>query len=194
MKYKSVILTEQAYKELSAIKQDISKKAGKNISFSEVVENITGRKSLLLNLDGRLMEYINKFIEALKKYDDIKSVILFGSISKVTATKYSDIDLLVIVDGKAGEYYDIVHSTIMSLNAFKYELAMKGIFNYISPTIINEDDLKEFNPFYLDVADYGIILYDPFEIAKNFIERTKSIKHSRENTIYGEILKWKIKE
>ncbi len=193
MKYKSILLTEQVYKELEAVRSSLSKEEKKSVTFSETVEKLAGRESLLLNLDKDLANYITKFVDILKKSKDTAGVILFGSVAKGTAAKYSDIDIFIIIKGSVSDYYEYAHKAIMSLNTFRYELVKKGIFNYISPTVVNIKDLEEFKPLYLDIADYGIILFDSYSIAKEFIIKTASIPHKRNQTVYGEILKWKKK-
>ncbi|MCL4398958.1 nucleotidyltransferase domain-containing protein [Candidatus Parvarchaeota archaeon] len=194
MKYKSILLTEQAYKELLAVRESLSKKASKAVTFSETIEELAGRRSLLLSLNPDLVDYITKFVELLERREGVKGVVLFGSISKGTATKYSDIDLFIIVEGKLGDYYDYAHTAIMSLNERRQVLVEKGVFNYLSPTVVGIEDLNEFKPLYLDIADYGIVLYDPEGIVGGFMKKMKAIPHRREQTVYGEVLKWKIKE
>lgn len=193
MKYKSILLTEQAYKELHALRESLSKKASKAVTFSETIEELAGRKSILLSLNQDLVDYITKFVALLERRKGVKGVVLFGSIAKGTATRYSDIDLFIIVEGKLGDYYDYAHTDIISLSEHRQDLVQKGVFNYLSPTIVSIEDLNEFKPLYLDVADYGIVLYDPEGIVEGFMKKMKAIPHRREQTIYGEVLKWRTK-
>ncbi len=194
MKYMSILLDETAYSELRAFRDSISKKAKKSISFSEAVERAVGRTYLLMRLDPDLRSYIERFIEEAKKDRDVLGMVLFGSVAKGTATRYSDIDILILVKRDVWGAYDRMHGRIMSLNGLRYGLIKKGIFNYISPTIIDIKDTESFKPFFLDVADYGIIVSDSDKVVERFIEKTSSIRHRREYSPYGEVLRWKIKE
>ncbi|MCL5009698.1 MAG: nucleotidyltransferase domain-containing protein [Candidatus Parvarchaeota archaeon] len=194
MKYRSILLTEQAYKELHSLRESLSRKSSRAVTFSETIEELAGRKSILLSLDQDLVDYIMKFAALLEGRKGVKGIVLFGSIVKGTATKYSDIDLFIIVEGKLGDYYDYAHTAAMSLNERRESLVKKGVFNYLSPTIVGIEDLNEFKPLYLDIADYGIVLYDSEGVTEDFMKKMKAIPHRREQTIYGEVLKWKTKE
>ena len=47
------------------------------------------------NIDAEIILSLKKYIEKVKEIYKVDSVILFGSYAKKTATKYSDIDLLI---------------------------------------------------------------------------------------------------
>ncbi len=194
MKYKSVLLNELSYNELKAFRDSLSEKTSRNVTFSEAVDDAVGRNALLYRLDPRLRGYIEKFIDSLKKDEGILGAILFGSVAKGTSTKYSDADIFIVAKKDVGDSYDDVHEIIMSLNETKLGLAENGIFVYISPTIVSKNDLDDFKPIYLDVADYGIVLLNKGGTIDRFIDKMRSIKHKREHTEYGEVLTWKTKE
>ncbi|MGC8547841.1 MAG: nucleotidyltransferase domain-containing protein [Candidatus Micrarchaeia archaeon] len=194
MTYKSLLLNGNAYAVIKAYRDYLSKKLGRKVSFSEAIEEALGRKYLILNLDPKIAEYLNRFTEMLQRDKGVVGAVLFGSVAKGTFRKDSDIDIMVVVKGPSQPYYDKVHNMIMQLGSIKESMAMEGLFLYISPLIVSEEELKDFDPIFFDIADFGIILFDTDGSIKKFIEHIKALPHRREYTPYGEVLKWKIKE
>lgn len=189
--YKTILLDENSYNEIKAAKEYLSRQMEKTISFSYVVDRLIGRKMMLLQLQDEILQYITAFVSVMQKYNDVLGILLFGSVAKRTYGKFSDIDMLVVVQNSPGKYFDLAHEAISGLSSFREKLSKISLFLYLSPTVISAGDLLEFKPIFLDIADFGIILYEKDEILTNAIERFSALKHQRIKTSKGEILKWK---
>ncbi|MBI2574293.1 nucleotidyltransferase domain-containing protein [Candidatus Woesearchaeota archaeon] len=91
---------------------------------------------------------INAAVSKLAGMENLKAIILFGSYAKGTATKDSDIDLLMVFDQENPEL--ALQEVIRRLS----EIDKEG---KISPRVTN---LSDYEPeFFLDVFRHGKILY-----------------------------------
>ncbi len=189
--YKSILLDEYSYNEINAAKSYLANQLGKEVSFSYVVQRLIGRQMMLLGLDGDILNYVKAFISTMQKYDEVAGILLFGSVAKGTYNKFSDIDVLVVVRSSPARYFDLAHEAISKLSSFREKLSERGLFLYISPTVITTDDFDEFKPIFLDIADFGIVLYEKDETLTKALIKLSAIKHQRIKTSKGEILKWK---
>ena len=93
--------------------------------------------------------------ELLAIYDqDIKSIILYGSVARGTATSESDIDIAVIVTHETKAQHDQLLDLETDLN-LKYDVVLSVI-------IIDADNFKTWRntlPFYKNVRKDGIELW-----------------------------------
>ena len=80
---------------------------------------------------------------------------------------------------------------VARLSEDESELMKKGLPSFISPVLLSVDELRKFRPFYLDLADYGVILYERDHFLSDFIYETKRIRHKRELINNTEVLLWK---
>lgn len=109
--------------------------------------------------DKELKSILDKLAESLVKVygDKLKSVILYGSIARGTATPESDIDIMVLVDSSAEglkQYEDKLCdvSTDFALEYFK-------VFSIIDVCYAEFIKWKQVLPFYRNVANEGVVLY-----------------------------------
>lgn len=95
--------------------------------------------------------------------DNIKRIILFGSVARGEASDESDIDLFIDVNtdekGIQKEIYRIISEFVSSVKFGKYWI-LKDVKNQIKPVIGKLDDWKELKN---SIISNGIILYGRFE-------------------------------
>ena len=123
----------------------------------------------LLNLDlikqGRYARLIALFsIEALRLFSNIKSIVVYGSVSRGDAAKESDVDLLVLIEDErsVGERIQKL-SRLEDLGAIREELEWldsQGIFTHISILPFTEREALQFPPILLDIVEEGIPVAD----------------------------------
>ena len=87
----------------------------------------------------------------------LKSVILYGSAARGTATDESDVDIMVLVDGTdqelrdyGGELGDV--STDISIKYVK-------VLSILDVSYQEYMDWLEISPFYRNVSEEGVVLY-----------------------------------
>lgn len=105
------------------------------------------------NIEHKLIsELKNKF------HDELHSIVLFGSYARGTAQKYSDIDILIILNRKFTDWTERMNLEI--------ELRKKlyRTVGQVSPKTASIDELNEalenFNPLILNIINYGLPLLD----------------------------------
>ncbi|MCZ7357742.1 MAG: nucleotidyltransferase domain-containing protein [Candidatus Methanoperedens sp.] len=105
---------------------------------------------------------VSELIDVFQK--DLCSVILFGSYAKGTAQTYSDIDILIILNRKFGNW----------MERRDLEIGLrKRLYRTIGQVSPKTGSIKELeaaldalNPLILNILDSGIILYDNGAFAK----------------------------
>lgn len=134
-------------------------------------------------------ELSKKIVSELKDmfYNDLRSVILFGSYAKGTAQTYSDIDILIILNRKFANW--------MERRDLEIELRKKlyRTVGQVSPKVGSVEELKAaleaYNPLILNILDSGITLYDDgaFNKLKRQFEQKISTKVQK-HTDYWEVV------
>jgi len=121
-------------------------------------------------MESVLSEVVEKM---RKKFEDkLIAIILFGSYAKGKATRYSDLDLLLVVKDlpeKKIERFDIIVDIIL------YFLKKYGI--RISPILVKPEELS---PKFINPLIYGIltgyrVIYEKNEFWKNYLKAIKPI-------------------
>lgn len=79
----------------------------------------------------RAIAAAKQYADAVRRMMHPKAVLLYGSHAKGTATKYSDIDVAVIVDHIEGDYLQLL-SRLWALT--------NGINDEIEPVLLTEED------------------------------------------------------
>lgn len=98
--------------------------------------------------------------------DDLRAVVLYGSVARGTARPESDVDLL-IVWREAPENYVARLKTIMEVAKALQDgptarLREKGLPQpYLSYLVLSEDEADMNRYLYLDMVDEAILLHDP---------------------------------
>ena len=189
-KFKQTLLTEEAYSELSEFKQIIEQITGRRSSFTEVIKQTAGKQLTLLKMDQDIKNYIMRFVDLIDENPHTLGVILYGSITKNSFSKFSDIDLVIITDSKFIEYQEYLNLKRKEVNSYQDILIKRGLSLFISPLILTPADLEVLNPLYFEIADYGIVLFQRGNTVPEFLDKIAKIKHKRKNTKSGEMLLW----
>lgn len=189
-KFKQTLLTEEAYSELSEFKQIIEQITGRRSSFTEVIKQTAGKQLTLLKMDQDIKTYIMRFVDLIDENPHTLGVILYGSITKNSFSKFSDIDLAMITDSKFIEYQEYLNLKRREVNSYQDILIKRGLSLFISPLILTPADLEVLNPLYFEIADYGIVLFQRGNTVPEFLDKIAKIKHKRKNTKSGEMLVW----
>ena len=189
-KFKQTLLTEEAYSELSEFKQIIEQITGRRSSFTEVIKQTAGKQLTLLKMDQDIKNYIMRFVDLIDENPHTLGVILYGSITKNSFSKFSDIDLAIITDSKFIEYQEYLNLKRSEVNSYQDILIKRGLSLFISPLILTPADLEVLNPLYFEIADYGIVLFQRGNTVPEFLDKIAKIKHKRKNTKSGEMLVW----
>lgn len=189
-KFKQTLLTEEAYLELSEFKQIIEQITGRRSSFTEVIKQTAGKQLTLLKMDQDIKNYIMRFVDLIDENPHTLGVILYGSITKNSFSKFSDIDLAIITDSKFIEYQEYLNLKRKEVNSYQDILIKRGLSLFISPLILTPADLEVLNPLYFEIADYGIVLFQRGSTVSEFLDKIAKIKHKRKNTKSGEMLVW----
>jgi hypothetical protein len=107
-----------------------------------------------------------KLLEKIKnKKIPLLSFVIFGSTARNRVKELSDIDILIIVDKKTKEIWDILLE-----EARKIEKINEPNFSFILKTPYN---LKEDPLILLDMTEESIVLHDPDGIFRNLIEKLR---------------------
>jgi hypothetical protein len=105
------------------------------------------------NIEHKLVsELKNKF------HDELLSIVLFGSYVRGTAQKYSDIDILIILDRK---FTDETERMNLEIELRKKLYRTVGQVSTKTASIDElEEALEGFNPLILNILNSGILLFD----------------------------------
>ncbi|MFQ5903965.1 MAG: nucleotidyltransferase domain-containing protein [Candidatus Binatia bacterium] len=138
----------------------------KKIGFEAYEELLSRFKGILLDiLNGALI-----------------SMVLYGSVARRQAERYSDIDLLIILSEPPASYYQRLQPVLEAMKRLKrtsiyVDLVGQGYNPYLSFLILSEEETRENRFIFLDMIDYSVILFD----RDGFIaERLESLKRRLE--------------
>lgn len=191
MKYKTIMLDVNSYARLADAKAALGRRMGVSLSFNDLILELVSKNLDFLNIDEGLKSHIAKFADKVRALDYVLGILLFGSVAKETSGEHSDIDILVLVRHGGKGYLAKLMDIAAGLSEDESELMKKGLPSFISPVLLSVDELRKFRPFYLDLADYGVILYERDHFLSDFIYETKRIRHKRELINNTEVLLWK---
>ena len=104
--------------------------------------------------------------------------------------KNSDIDLAIFTKSRKLDILESVMAIKGSLGSEAISLMKAGLPHSLSPIALDRGDAKAFKPFYFDLADYGIILYEKADSVSKFIDSVKWKKHRREVVKGVEVITW----
>lgn len=192
MEHKTVMLDAGSYARLAHAKAELRRRSGLKISFNDVINELVGRNIESLSIDNMLKRYITEFAEKAGSLEYVLGVLLYGSVARNTFGKYSDIDVMVMTKTHSWKQYEELRAIASELEKrHGASLFGRGLPSLISFVILDVDDLKKFRPFHLDLADYGVVLYERGGALRDFIYAMEGIKHWREHINGAEVLRWK---
>jgi predicted nucleotidyltransferase len=189
--YKQTLLREDAYNQLVAAKERLRSLYERRITLSDAINLMIGRRLNLLYLPKEMQEYISGFVKIASEDRQVLGVLLFGSVAKGTYGKYSDIDLLVMVRGRAKEHLQPVHEMVQSANPLADRLADTGIYSYITPIVLGSDNSGRFSPLYAAFVDEGITLFDRDGALAGFLSDVGRMGYTREELAGAMVIRWK---
>lgn len=138
-----------------------------NLSF-EVVK--FANMNALMKLDERFRVAITNFSRAyeITLKENLLSIVVFGSVAKSRATKYSDIDILVIVRQKLGKNIkEELHKVFLDILDIFAKIAEEKIFT-------EEEFIKNYqtgDDFLINVMRDGIVVFDRNNFYTKFLFR-----------------------
>ncbi|MDE1810543.1 MAG: nucleotidyltransferase domain-containing protein [Candidatus Micrarchaeota archaeon] len=192
MDYKSMLLNGTAYGVMARAKERLAEEFGKGTSFSDVIIETLGREMRFAGIDEELKSYIGEVAETVAKNTGVLGVLAYGSVVKGTSNAYSDIDMLVVIEDGSSKIDAILAVTEARKRqaAEEAELLKRRLPTSISPLVLHNRELDNFMPIHFDFLDYGIVLYDYRRTLEKFMERVRGMKHKREYTMLGEVIRW----
>lgn len=121
---------------------------------------------------------LERLVEELKGYfkDDLVSVVLYGSLARGEAGRYSDIDLLLLCESLPDERLkrqDIFLEIEDKLENELEELYERGYHPYLSPILKTRREAEKLSPLYLDMVHDALVLYDRDDFFKEVLERLR---------------------
>ncbi len=190
---KPVMLNKKVYDKLRKFIRAYSEQIQNELTFSEAVDHLLNRVSMLYFIDNRIRDYILAFVSKLCRYENIVGVLLFGSVAIGTNNNRSDIDLLILSTRGLVDTLDQVSAVTGELESTRHEsLVHNGIFSNISPLILDPGNANAASPIFFDFADYGIPIFERNVVLTEFLNSWRRIPHKRQFDEKGEVLTWTI--
>ncbi len=190
MRYKTIMVGTKSYARIASAREAMRRKSGLKLSFEDIIMDLIDRRLELSPMDDRLKRYIEKAALEISELDGIDGILLFGSVAKGTYNKNSDIDLAIFTKSRKLDILESVMAIKGSLGSEAISLMKAGLPHSLSPIALDRGDAKAFKPFYFDLADYGIILYEKADSVSKFIDSVKWKKHRREVVKGVEVITW----
>jgi predicted nucleotidyltransferase len=109
----------------------------------------------------------------------LESLILFGSLARGAGRPGSDIDLLVVAEGLPERFSDrlqLINRAVSSEQLDRLILKLweeKGVYTTLDILPITPEEAKVTHPFYLDLAEEGLIIFDKKGLMAWKIEQVK---------------------
>jgi predicted nucleotidyltransferase len=132
-------------------------------------------------------------VSQLSSKNEVLGIVVFGSVAKQSANPNSDIDLFILVKKKTPGIFEYIEATLRnSESTFFKSLSDHSQPIYISPAIFGLRELDSFRPIFLDIVDYGMVLYERPPYLSNFLKKYESLPHRREYSESGEMVSWQM--
>ena len=140
---------------------------------------------------------LNNFVEILKEEfsDRLVSVVVFGSVARNMANKYSDIDVCIVLKEPPKSSYKrskMIYPCIKELQrkeSHKF-LYQSGYYSEISPIIYTPEEIVDTKPIFLDMVDDAVLMYDDGTFDKKLKELKKRMKELGSKKVFLEDGTW----
>ena len=111
---------------------------------------------MMFNINSLVSKLIPKLREIYnyKKTDNIKAIILYGSVARGTATAESDVDIAVILDGYTEKMHDAMLDVVVDL-----ELEYDKVISVLLIDTKQYNTWEHVSPFFKNVKKDGITLW-----------------------------------
>ncbi|WP_028950180.1 nucleotidyltransferase domain-containing protein [Sulfurihydrogenibium subterraneum] len=119
----------------------------------------------------KIIEKKDILLDSIKKaYGyNLEAVVLFGSVARGDFARYSDIDVLIIVE-------DSDLSFRKRINEFYNKVGYYFENHYLSPVILKKEEALNFHPLFLGIFESYITLYDKNGIVDKIVLLIKDKK------------------
>ena len=146
-----------------------------------------------MKMDKKYEKILNEFVERCKEKfkENLISVAVFGSVARGTATKESDIDVLLVVRNAGesmGERLDEMLPIVMDIS----KAYGKDIYEHI----LTPDEVKKHPSILLDLTQDSIIVFDKNNFLSNELEKIRNnlrTLHAKRIWLDEERWYWKLK-
>lgn len=130
------------------------------------------------SLSHRLRALAEDYAEALRRSlgERLVAVVLFGSVARGEATRTSDVDLLVVVEGlppRRFERYACLEAADRAVEPQVRALWRQGIPVEISVILKTPEEASRITPLYLDLTEDACILYEREPLISSVLERLR---------------------
>ncbi len=194
-RYRQMLMDERAHAEISEAKELMYRMSGRRLNSREIIDEFLGRRLRLLRLKKEIRAYIDAFVSKAALNENVLGIMLFGSVAKSIHGKYSDIDLLIVVNGKALSLFNEMHRIIESLEWMRGPLLKNGSCLRISQMLLSVDELTHFRPIYVDFLEDGIILFERNEVLTAFLNDIRRSVDYEKVIVNGAVMtKWRIRK
>lgn len=117
------------------------------------------------DVNEALKSLASTYVEALKQQmgERLVAAVLFGSVARGEAGSYSDIDLLLVLEGLPRgrlERQKVLEEADWRVEPELQALRARGIYADISPVLKTPEEAAHIVPLYLDMVEDAIILYE----------------------------------
>lgn len=104
------------------------------------------------------------------------SILLFGSVARGEADRYSDIDLLLVIEGAPqGRFARMarLEEVAAEVEAVRTRLWRQGIYTDFSVLVLTPEEAIKTRPIYLDMVEDGVLLWDRGGFFSGVLERLR---------------------
>jgi len=163
---------------LNLIDIDTAQRKSKGVFWGDKVKEIY--KNLLI-----------EFVEILKEkfMNHLVSVVVFGSVARNMANKYSDIDVCIVLRDLPKSSYKrskMIYPCIKELQereSYQF-LCQSGYYSEISPIIYTPEEIVDTKPVFLDMVDDAVLMYDDGTFDKKLKELRKRMEELGSQKVY----------
>jgi len=113
-------------------------------------------------------DFLEHFVRLLQERlgDDLRTVVLYGSVARGTARPESDVDLLIVWRSAPRNYVERLKRIMEVAEALHdgpaAQLRERGLAEpYLSYLVLSEEEADRNRYLYLDMIDEAILLHDP---------------------------------
>jgi len=121
---------------------------------------------------------LSRLLNALLAHfgDNLVSLVVYGSVARVSARRDSDIDLLIVANSLPRgrmERQNIFLKVEKNLEPEINDLWEKGFHVDFSPIILSVEEAQRIRPIYLDMVEDAVIIYDKDDFFKKVLDRLR---------------------
>lgn len=126
--------------------------------------------------DSGYLPFLEKLVVRIVEghWGRLVSIVLFGSVASGRARPESDIDLLVVAEGLPSKYSErlrLFRGITMGLDEDRLKLWRElGIYPLIDLIILTPEEARSIQPFYLDLLNSSVIIYDRGDFMQGVLE------------------------